>query len=407
MVYGLGLGGVERTAQNFAMASHELGYETTVLTFETGPRARNLETAGIRVVMGADLADLPRQDFIGLHSHGLNPAQVDALLDSQPNARVCEKNVFSTPSPWMSRLDVSFQLSPWAHWLYGQRGGDLSRSSTLGNPTDPHAFWHDIQGRRDFRSRHAIPHDSVVLGRVGQPLSMKWSPKVYSVVCDEVRSDHSLQLLLIGAPAEIVSLVRDRLPATRYTLVDKVTSDADLRAAYSAMDLFVHAARQGESFGNVISEAALCEVPTLTIATPWADNSQGHVSGPSSFVAASLNDFRLVMQLAVSDPDDLERRGKLAREYTLTTFASVPMMSEVIEIAKGNAPRREAPEPAELATSRYLGQNPIRFARSLAFGKNSYLLGPLTGQESWRWAATTKLNSWGISRYGISRPQRR
>ena len=41
------------------------------------------------------------------------------------------------------------------------------------------------------------------------------------------------------------------------------------------MDVFAHSAQQGESFGYVLAEAALCEIPIVTMATPWADDSQG------------------------------------------------------------------------------------------------------------------------------------
>lgn len=403
VVYGLGIGGVERTAQNCAIATHQMGYDTTVMALTGGPRVRALEEAGIRVVVGSENVDLPQQDFIGLHSHGLPSDMVDSLLTSQPDALVCEKNVFSTPSPWMSRLTMSFQLSPWAHWLYGKRGGDLGKSSTLCNPLDPTSYWNDSETASQFRHRHGIPSEALVLGRVGQPLSMKWSPRVYSAVCDEITGDPVAHLLVIGAPRDIVTLVSSRLARSQYTVIDKIVDDDELRAAYSAMDLFVHAARQGESFGNVIAEAALCEVPTLTIATPWADNSQGYVAGPTGFVASSVKEYRRLLREALQDRDRLVARGQGARDFTLGNFSAINSMEEAMGIMQGLRPRRQAPSTHDLRTARFLGEAAGKGVESLALGAGSYVLGPLTGQETWTWAATKRLNSWGISRHGWRR----
>ena len=407
VVFGLGLGGVERTAQNCALASQALGHETTVLAFDDGPRADVLRSAGITVIDASSLSQLPKQDFIGVHSHALDPGVVESLLGTQSQAIVCEKNVFSTPSPWMERIDVSFQLSPWAHWLYGKRGGDLERSSTLCNPIDPSSFWRDDQGATDFRRERGIAPEATVLGRVGQPLAMKWSPAIYSAVSDEVARDRSLHLLLIGAPPEVVASVTSRVPAAQYTIIDRIETDADLRAAYSAMDLFVHAARQGESFGNVIAEAALCEVPTLTIATPWADNSQGYVAGPAGYVASTRPEFVSLLRHALSNRDDVVRRGQLSRQYVMDTFTAQTIFEQVLEITSGKRPRSPAPSTSELRAEAYLGRTPNALAPHLAFGSQSLMLGPLTGQESWTWALTVQLNNWGISRNGFVRPHSR
>lgn len=407
VVFGLGLGGVERTAQNCALATQALGYETTVLAFEDGPRADFLREAGISVIIDSNLAGIPKQDFIALHSHGLIREQVDALLRNHPEAIVCEKNVFSRPSPWMDHVDISVQLSPWAHWLYGQRGGDLRRSSTHCNPVDPSNFWRDRQRAHEFRREHRIPLEATVLGRIGQPLSMKWSPRVYAKVCQEISRDRSLHLLLVGAPPEIVSIVAANVPSGQYTTIESLHNDVDLRAAYSAMDLFVHAARQGESFGNVIAESALCEVPTLTIATPWADNSQGYVAGPGGFVASSVQGLVSALRQAISNRDDLVQRGRISREFVLENFAATPAIKQILEVAAGDRPRRPIPTQRELHADAYLGNNPGRLASALALTKRSLILGATTGQESWRWAFTVQLNSWGLSRRGYARPQQR
>jgi hypothetical protein len=71
--------------------------------------------------------------------------------------------------------------------------------------------------------------------------------------------------------------------ARRVVSIDFLHDDATLCVAYTAMDVFLHASRIGESFGMVLAEALLCGVPVITLGTPDKDNSQlelvGHESG--------------------------------------------------------------------------------------------------------------------------------
>lgn len=405
-VYGLGLGGVERSAQNFALETQKAGHETSVVALSDGPRRSRLEEAGIRVFIGQEVDALPLQDVIGLNSHGLPDDFVTSLITKHANARIWEKNVFSSPSPWMHRLDASFQLSPWAHWLYAKRGGDTQRSSTLSNPINAGLFWSDEASGNEFRKQHGIPLAALVLGRVGQPLTMKWNPRLYSDVCKVVSEKRDRHLLLVGAPIEVAHLVQSKVDRSQYTLIESLDTDDDLRSAYNAMNLFVHAARQGESFGNVIAEAGLCGVATLTVATPWADNSQGFVAGPSGLTASSRRDFSRLLRECLAATDSLEDRGQAARTHVLENFSADVVTEEVLGVTLGQREAIQAPNLAELDTQEYFGsQAPSWLLRQLPDTAKAFLAGAISGQEPWTWAVTKQLNSLGLSRHGIRRQQ--
>ena len=91
----------------------------------------------------------------------------------------------------------------------------------------------------------------------------------------------------------------------------------------------------------------------------------------------------------------------------MDTFTAQTIFEQVLEITSGKRPRSPAPSTSELRAEAYLGRTPNALAPHLAFGSQSLMLGPLTGQESWTWALTVQVNSWGISRHGFVRPHAR
>ncbi len=83
-------------------------------------------------------------------------------------------------------------------------------------------------------------------------------------------------LAVCGMPDTLKGMVRD-LPAgirARVLELPMTESDAELRRYYGLMDVFVHLADRGESFGMVLCEAMLSGRPVITMSTPLRDNSQ-------------------------------------------------------------------------------------------------------------------------------------
>ena len=74
----------------------------------------------------------------------------------------------------MDKLDVSFQLSPWAHVLSVKRGGGAQRSSTLPYPVEGSGFFKQAEYRRTFRDEDGFTQDALVIGRIGQRYEGNW-----------------------------------------------------------------------------------------------------------------------------------------------------------------------------------------------------------------------------------------
>ena len=121
-----------------------------------------------------------------------------------------------------------------------------------------------------------LPSHAVVIGRVGEPFEGKWHPYLIAVFRRVAIEREDAFLLLVGAPASITTAVEDLEPPirARCRLVSPTPEDRQLRSYYSVMDVFLHIAAIGESFGMVLAEAMLCGTPVVTLATPYGDNAQ-------------------------------------------------------------------------------------------------------------------------------------
>ena len=144
----------------------------------------------------------------------------------------------------------------------------------------------------------------------------KWSPLVVDAFHAVARTRPDLWLLLVGAPDDIQRAVAE-LPASinsRVRCIDRLY-ERELAACYAALDIFVHAARHGESFGNVLCEAMFSGVAVLTLATPEVDNGQAQLvrDAGGGVIAYSEAGFMKALEALCERPDwrrELAQRGR-------------------------------------------------------------------------------------------------
>jgi len=284
VVVDLRKGGTQRAAQAFAEAYLSLGHDSRVLAlYGLGPRYEEIDGL-IPVFEGLDTNQEAirswNPELIHIHSHGPKKEDIDVLIDLLPASKKIETNVFSRPSPWAAKLDVSFQLSEWAHWLFDLRGGKELKCEIIPNPIKCDAFNRASQEEiQAFKKKHSIPEDAFVIGRIGQAINGKWSDlliKVFDDLSDHIKNPY---LLIVNPAPVVLEAAESSLNKSCIVHIPKIFGDADLSVAYSSMDVMLLIAEQGESFGMVIPECNLCETPVVTIHTPWGDNSQGIVVG--------------------------------------------------------------------------------------------------------------------------------
>ncbi len=291
IVCDLEKGGTQRVAQVFAEAYHQLGHDSRLLAvYKLGSRYTALKnTVCVWLGLSGEVLQAIKEwgpDLIHIHTNGMKEADVRPLLSCirKASARVVETNVFSVPSPWADQVDVSFQLSVWAKWLFQLRGGAATVCAVVPNPVDCRKFNPKSKPETAaFRKACGIPEGAFVLGRIGQPAEFSWSPMLMRLFNDLAGKYDKLYLMLVGPSPLIENKIAESPYADRVIVIPELIGDENLSVAYSSLDLMVHAAAGGESFGLVNAESILCGTPVVTLSTPWNSNSQcevvGHMKG--------------------------------------------------------------------------------------------------------------------------------
>lgn len=399
VVYSLAKGGTQRVAQNFASAYAKLGNDSRVLfTSEGGIRKFVLEQIDIPVYSLSDSSHLDlicdwNPGLVHLHSHGLSTSDVDLIRFLLPSATLIETNVFSTPSPWIRHIEKSYQLSYWCQWLYKSRLLAPAPFSIIPNAVDTDSFEFVGNSRVvSFRSFHKISSEDQVIGRVGQSYDGKWSPQLITVF-ERLKKKHpKLKLLLVNLPPSLLAKARMSPYFVDIIVIDQLSDDSSLNDCYSSIDVFVHIAEQGESFGMVLAESLLCRTPVVTLATPWCDNSQGEVvgNGLGGYVAVNINALVEYVHLLLINPElrsHLGRSGRNrivelydSRKVASSVLNSISFMPELIDTRVAAPSLDKIPSPFELMRNT---QGRLGFFSKLVLlsNKRFWLLKYTTGYE--------------------------
>lgn len=288
---GLGIGGTERSAQNFCYGYKNYGHDVIVLNHgEDGIRRQYLEKEGIKVYAIKDniyemlnSIELGIFDVAHIHREGRYNKKENTILRyiRKSVTLIVETNVFYAIdySYGNSLIDLHLHLTKINRIKWLKRGGK-GKSYVLPNPVNTNDY--PIPSKmqiNEFKNKHLIPHNAYVFGRVGQPISGKWHVSIIKSFEKLAKENDNIYLLLIGAPNtikksvnNIISNIRDRI-----IIVDVIKDPQNLGICYSAMDSFIHIAKQGESFGYVLVEAIIYGLPVLTLNTPHRDNAQTEI----------------------------------------------------------------------------------------------------------------------------------
>ncbi len=351
---GLGIGGIERAAQNYTLGYHRAGHHVAFLNwgFE-GVRQKILENQDIQVfAAGGDLADALKKadsfnpDIIHIHRRGWCDDRETYILEKlyKKERRVIEQNVFGGVdySPTSDLIDVHLQLSKWCMWRWRRLLG-VKQYSTPGvivpYPVNPEDFNRSSNGEiDDYLSRHNIERNAYICGRVGQPIEGKWHPQTLFAFATLVKKDHNAILLLIGMPPTYQKILNSLPLDVRQRIIQLplTDSDNDLKIFYSSLDCFMHAANQGESFGFVLTEAMLCGCPVATVSQPHRDNSQvevvGHMKG--GIVAGSMKKLSDAVIRLWSDKELRQTIRKNARVYVIERYDINKVVATALRVAK-------------------------------------------------------------------------
>jgi glycosyltransferase involved in cell wall biosynthesis len=355
-------GGLQRVARNFALGYRRFGVRSAYFGYRGGGSfAQQLIDADVDVFTGASdeieqRAALKRAldwrpDVVHIHRDGFADARLSAmLLAAKASTRrgtaapvgIVETNVFGRADYSAARdcIDVHYLISRWCLWKW-QRWSRILSPRPIGivmpNLVMHTEFSRRPSARQEIRRAHGIPTDALVFGRVGSLLEPKWSPIIFDAFAAYAAANDLAWLLLVGLPAAL----RPALTAMphnirqRVVLIDFMRDDAALGDVYGSMDVFLHAARIGESFGMVLAEALLCGVPVITLSTPEKDNSQleivGHETG--GLVVANMAGMLEAMH-RLEDPVLRRRYADRGASEIVRRFSAESLVPSAIDIAQ-------------------------------------------------------------------------
>jgi glycosyltransferase involved in cell wall biosynthesis len=358
-------GGTQRVARNFAVAYRRHNVETALFAYAGGGALeRSLADENIEVIVGTggeppqhaiDRALAWQPDVVHIHRPGVTDSTSGAIIGALRHSPrigtsapvgILETNVFGRAdySRDAANIDVHFLLSKWCLWKW-QQWSSCVHPRPFGVVL-PNLVMHaefkrpPPAARHSFRRKWGIPQDALVFGRIGSPLSSKWSQMTLGAFATYASQNATAWLLLVGLPEDL-RLAVESLPNSvrrRVVLIDFLNGNAALCEAYAAMDVFLHTARIGESFGMVLAEALCCGTPVITLSTPAKDNSQlevvGHERG--GLVAASEAGIVEAM-LRMKEPSARASFARAGAAHVEAHFGPRTVIPLALEIARLSA----------------------------------------------------------------------
>jgi len=326
----LGIGGTEKTLQLFSEYLNKNVFTVIVCAWDKGGiRGDYLKSLGFKVIYIhnnlRELVSLMRNekiDIVHIHRSGLNEPLVIQAARIAGVPVIVETNVFGfiDESRWEKYIDCHLFVSKFCAVRYKYWRGlpweeFFQRHRVLYNPIDLSTIdsYHLTRDKtKELRKQYGIPSDAPVIGRVGRPDPAKWSPlgKVLEKIFKRIPE---ARFIAKGAPMPIIDDIQKRR-ALRNKVIFLPPSPEERKVIefYSIVDVFIHSARIGESFGLVIAEAMACGKPVVSKSTPLRDNAQVELidHGQNGCIVYYANSFAdATVDLLLND----EKRSQMGR----------------------------------------------------------------------------------------------
>ena len=383
----LGLGGTEKAACRWAWGLKERGHEVSVLTLADGPRRAELEAHNISArevepsaqkIAGA-LREI-QPDAIHAHAPG-HPHDGDVLgeaLKLLSKIPVVQTNVFGHLSHPPEDAWTDFRLFiSWTSCVQAARRSFrrldenfFRRASVAVYPLDP-LDPSPADTVRSFRKNLGVAEDEILFGRLGRPDLGKWSNLALDAFRLALRRNAKIKMLLREPPPEIAEQLR-AAPDARHFIMLPATADAgEIRLTLSALDVVLHTAINGESFGYGIAEPMNLGKPVITHSVPWQDQAQIELArhGECGFVVSTPSAMAgAILRLA----NDASRRcqfGLAAQKHIRALADPAASISRLEKVLRAVIEKRDnpfAPEDLRRAkeTAAYLDAH--QFGHSLS-----------------------------------------
>jgi glycosyltransferase involved in cell wall biosynthesis len=256
----LGIGGTEKTIQNFSKYLDRSRFEVFACGLRSGgPRVAELERLGGKVfVQPPDLDVLIRDlkiDIYHVYRAGdYEPGTLPRKRNGMP--KIVETNVFNAIDHAENTLiDTHVFFSEWSRLDY------LSKYCRF-----PGKRYEVLYGPIDFEEFRPVRREfSWTIGRCSRADDQKWHRVCVDILPRVWNKVPQMRCRFRGATERVKARLRELGIADRVELSEPTVGVADF---YAGLDVYTHGARVGEGYGVVIAEAMASRLPVVTIATP-------------------------------------------------------------------------------------------------------------------------------------------
>lgn len=296
IVHRLGIGGTERTVQNFVRQFQLAGHDVAVMTtLEGGVREKILGEWSIPTYIGSKedsqlekalhSADQFQPEIIHIHRSGIPNEHENRILKhlKKGNRKVVETSMFGRVDHTIGGqlVDLHCHVSRWNLWQWKKWMGSEAKNKPavfIPNPLDTDTFYRSSDEEiGKFRDGHSIPKDAFVLGRIARRDSYMWHVSNIDSFAALAKDVADAWFIGIGIPDNIEARIATypEFVRNRIVRIPTTANDRELCTVLSSMNGFLHANPYGETFGLAPAEALLCGVPLVTVSCPLRGN--GHL----------------------------------------------------------------------------------------------------------------------------------
>lgn len=329
----LGYRGTPRFLVNCAKIAKSAGHDVAVWAIETGGLAADeCLKHNIPVFIGLNYLTAVKEfnpEIVHIHrGGGASRRENDILRQLKKScfSRIIETNVFgiadlTTPSP----IDIHTHISRWDLWRWRQWLFPIHRTGIyLPYCVDTESF---KPTPSDFRKKHNIPSDAIVIGRLGKTdwttlsnavvPAMKKSENIFFISVQDYSDD-------LNATNEWPSSIKERI-----IRIPTLKGAEELSAFYTACDATMNFSPIGESFGYVVAEAMACGTPCIAHSKPRNDNAQIEIASLKFGgypVRDSSSAEKTITQLSSNPPTENQKRlcrESIVNRYSIENFTPV------------------------------------------------------------------------------------
>lgn len=200
-----------------------------------------------------------------------------------------------------------------------------------------------------FRKQLGVEDDEILFGRIGRPDFGKWSNLGLDAFRLALKHNKKIKLLLREAPPEIAAQLRSAPDKEHFVMMPATSNAEELRRTLSALDVVLHTAANGESFGYGIAEPMNLGKPVITHSVPWQDQAQIELvrRGKCGFVSSTPAAMAEKILLLAADPELCRCMGAQAQKHIRSIGKADVSIERLEKIFAAAAEKRENPFAAE------------------------------------------------------------